>query len=206
MDNRQNQFSNDQQRLNSEEQQRIREQATYQADQSGDAARPDLNVPERTTHRVPDMNEDEGAPEKVAATGAGTLGGAAVGAVLGSAGGPPGAVVGGVIGGLVGGIAGNDIATPDQIEDNDRYWRDNYQQTAYYRSNQTHYPDLDYDRDYQSAYRLGYEGRQRYRPEARFDDVEQDMKSQWEELKAGSRLTWEEAKFAVKDAWDRMTK
>ena len=107
---------------------------------------------------------------------------------------------------VVWGLAGNDIATPDQVENNDCYWRENYQHTNYYRNSQQQYPDLDYDRDYQAAYRLDYEGRNRYRPEARFNDVEKDLQTQWEEFKAGSRLSWEEAKFAIRDAWDRVTK
>ena len=175
------------------------------ASTSNDHARPDLNVPRSADPRVPDMNEGE---EHLAATGAGTLGGAAVGATLGAVGGPPGALVGGAIGGIVGGLAGSDIAHKehvDPLEREDHYWRESYLQKPYYQDSRNHYPDLDYDRDYQNAYRLGYESRMRLQPETRFDDVEHDLQTQWEQFKGESRLKWEEAKFAVKDAWNRIT-
>lgn len=191
------------------------------------SARPDLNTPAKESHHVPDMNEGK---DNVAATGAGTLGGAAVGAVAGLVGGPPGAVVGGIIGGIVGGIAGNDIATPDQAKqadnyqhpenlaeaDNyqhpdslnveDNYWRDEYHNRPYYNETRTTYSDLDYDRDYRGAYRVGYENRSMYERDANFEHAEPELRSKWEQLKGDSRLNWEEAKFAVKDAWHRVTR
>ncbi|HFX7637713.1 hypothetical protein [Acinetobacter baumannii] len=164
-----------------------------------DNARPDLYSPPTNNNYVPDMNE---AGENLVATGAGTLGGAAVGAAFGVVGGPPGAVVGGIIGGVVGAIAGNDIAqTNNQKDDSndwqeeDNYWRENYKKMPYYTENK----NLEYDRDYRAAYRLGYENRVHNNAEINFSEVESKLKTKWEQVKGSSRLQWEEAKFAVED-------
>lgn len=160
-------------------------------------ARPDLNSPPTHNNHVPDMNEGK---EDLVSTGAGTLGGAAVGAAFGIAGGPPGAVVGGIIGGIVGGIAGHDIAKPDAKNPEDDYWRDNYRHASYYQENQ----NLEYERDYSSAYRLGYESRPHYEKGRNFSEVETELEAKWEHFKGESRLTWEQAKLAAKDAWNRV--
>ncbi|MDC4483164.1 hypothetical protein NQ758_10620 [Acinetobacter baumannii] len=164
-----------------------------------DNARPDLNSPPTNNNHVPDMNE---GGKNLVATGAGTLGGAAVGAAFGVVGGPPGAVVGGIIGGVVGAIAGSDIAqTNNQKDDSndwqeeDNYWRENYKKMPYYTENK----NLEYDRDYRAAYRLGYENRVPNNAEINFSEVESKLKAKWEQVKGSSRLQWEEAKFAVED-------
>ncbi|KRW17046.1 hypothetical protein AO727_15755 [Acinetobacter baumannii] len=164
-----------------------------------DNARPDLNSPPINNNHVPDMNK---GGENLVATGAGTLGGAAVGAAFGVVGGPPGAVVGGIIGGVVGAIAGSDIAqTNNQKDDSndwqeeDNYWRENYKKMPYYTENK----NLEYDRDYRAAYRLGYENRVHNNAEINFSEVESKLKTKWEQVKGSSRLQWEEAKFAVED-------
>ncbi|MFW1860211.1 hypothetical protein ACG9XP_00060 [Acinetobacter baumannii] len=164
-----------------------------------DNARPDLNSPPINNNHVPDMNE---GGENLVATGAGTLGGAAVGAAFGVVGGPSGAVVGGIIGGVVGAIAGSDIAqTNNQKDDSndwqeeDNYWQENYKKMPYYTENK----NLEYDRDYRAAYRLGYENRVNNNAEINFSEVEPKLKTKWEQVKGSSRLQWEEAKFAVED-------
>ncbi|MFW1777566.1 hypothetical protein ACG9XQ_10670 [Acinetobacter baumannii] len=164
-----------------------------------DNARPDLNSPPINNNHVPDMNE---GGENLVATGAGALGGAAVGAAFGVVGGPPGAVVGGIIGGVVGAIAGSDIAqTNNQKDDSndwqeeDNYWRENYKKMPYYTEDK----NLEYDRDYRAAYRLGYENRVDNNAEINFSEVESKLKTKWEQVKGSSRLQWEEAKFAVED-------
>lgn len=185
-----------------------------------ESARPDLNIPNTESNRVPDMNE---AGDHPVATSAGTLGGAAAGAAIGSVGGPAGAVVGGLVGGVVGGLAGNEAAeaarptvdTPEGIalsgtenlqDDDDHYWREQYQHRPYYSEARTVYSDLDYDRDYRGAYRLGHEQRSHYDHDTDFDRAEPNLRQKWEQAKGESRLSWEQAKFAVKDAWDRITR
>lgn len=84
------------------------------------------------------------------------------------------------------------------------HWREKHQSTPYYQESQKNYPDLDYERDYRGAYRLGDEDRTKRDAKANFTEAEADLRSNWEKVKGESRLQWEEAKFAVKDAWDRM--
>ncbi|AWL28786.1 hypothetical protein DJ533_09495 [Acinetobacter defluvii] len=138
-------------------------------------------------------------------TGVGAAGGAATGAAIGAVGGPVGAIVGGVVGAVVGGLAGKGVAEKVNPTEEDAYWRAEHLNTPYYSETLTTYSDLDYDRDYQDAYRLGYSTRHDYPHETRFEDVENDLRLKWEQTKRESRLTWEEAKLAVKDAWNRVT-
>ncbi|MEQ1419023.1 hypothetical protein [Acinetobacter indicus] len=161
-------------------------------------ARPDLD-----TNRVPDMNE---ASDHPVGTSVGVLGGAATGAAVGAAAGPVGAVVGGIAGGVVGGLAGNEIADAIDPTAEDVYWRDQYQNRPYYNETRSVYADVDYDRDYRGAYRLGYENRPLYEQNVDFDRAEPELRTKWEQMKGDSRLNWEEAKFAAKDAWQRVTR
>jgi hypothetical protein len=78
----------------------------------------------------------------------------------------------------------------------DAYWQSQFDKEHYYE------PGSSYD-DYQSAYRTGYEGYSRYDGKA-YDDVENDLKSDWERTKGNSNVAWEKAKHAVKAAWHRL--
>ncbi|MDQ9021713.1 hypothetical protein RFI02_11400 [Acinetobacter sichuanensis] len=138
-------------------------------------------------------------------TGLGAAGGAAAGAAVGAVGGPIGAVVGGVVGAVVGGLAGKGAAEAVNPTEEEAYWRSTANSTPYYADTLNTYSDLDYDKDYRSAYHLGYTGRSEYPAETRFEDAEHDLKLKWEQVKGTSRLTWEEAKHAVRDAWNRVT-
>lgn len=97
--------------------------------------------------------------------------------------------------------------SPTYTDDHHRlsqdYWKENYNKTPYYKDALTHYPDLDYDRDYSGAYNLGYSSR-RENEGRNFDEMEGSLKQKWEDTKHESRLKWEQAKHAIKDAWDRM--
>jgi hypothetical protein len=65
------------------------------------------------------------------------------------------------------------------------------------KSDQTHYAD------YQTAYRTGYEGYDRYGHTGRaYSNIESDLQRDYEANQTGS-LTWESAKPAVRDAWER---
>ena len=79
----------------------------------------------------------------------------------------------------------------------DAFWRTKYEREHYFQQGMT------YD-DYQPAYRFGYELRKRHSG-GRFEDFERDLGSEWEKVKAKSRLGWEHAKHAVRAAWDHMT-
>ena len=80
----------------------------------------------------------------------------------------------------------------------DIYWRQAFSREPYYR------PDYTYD-DYAPAYRTGYEAGGRYLGQGkRFDDLESELRSNYEGIKGKSRLAWEDAKDAVRAAWHRV--
>lgn len=135
-----------------------------------------------------------------AATGAaaGAAGTAAVGAAAGTAVGPIGTVVGGAVGAVVGGLAGKAVAEQVNPTEEESYWRENYQNEPFYRSNYTY-------EDYQPGYRTGYEGYSRYAATGRgFDEIETELRGDYERNRGQSRLGWEEAKAAARAAWDRI--
>ena len=127
--------------------------------------------------------------------GVGTAAGAAVGGALGAVGGPVGAAVGAVVGGLAGAGAGKGVAEKIDPTVEDAYWRENHPRSEYAD------PDYDYE-DYRPAYQLGYEGPSRYRRS--WDESEESVKSDWENVKGKSRLTWDKARNATRAAWHRV--
>lgn len=132
-------------------------------------------------------------------TGVGAAGAGAVGAVVGGiVGGPIGAAVGTVIGAVAGGLAGKSAAEQVNPTVEEEYWRSNYASRPYVESNQSY-------EDYQPGYRTGYEGYRRYGNAGRtYDEVEPDLRSEYETQHGGAGLTWEKAKHATKDAWERL--
>ncbi len=81
-------------------------------------------------------------------------------------------------------------------DDEDSYWRSNYQNRPYAGSN-----DYDY---YRPGYRYGYESANRYEGRT-WNDVESDLSSSWDVYEHRGRSTWAQVKDAVRDAWDRVT-
>ncbi|QJE95217.1 glycine zipper domain-containing protein [Luteolibacter luteus] len=128
--------------------------------------------------------------------GAGTTAGAAAGGAIGSVAGPVGAAVGAVVGGIAGAAAGKGIAERMDPTVEDAYWRENHPRAVYAEK------DYTYDDDYRPAYQLGYEGPSRYR--RTWDESEDSVKSEWENVKGKSRLTWDKARHATKAAWHRV--
>lgn len=117
----------------------------------------------------PNTDEDDSHP---VGTGIGAASAAAAGAAIGSVGGPVGAIVGGTVGAIVGGVAGHAAGEAMDPTVEDAYWRENSIHQPYYQSTQNTYPDLDYDRDYRHAYRVGYEDLSAYDSTKRFEDVD----------------------------------
>jgi hypothetical protein len=146
-----------------------------------------------------DANRDpiSGAPgAHPVGVGAGATGGGATGAAIGGAvGGPVGAVVGAAVGAVAGGLAGKGAAEAVNPTVEDAYWRDNYKSRPY-ASGAT------YDQ-YRPAYQHGWESYSRHRGK-KFDDVEPDLRREWEKGKANASLGWDKAKVATRDAWDRV--
>ena len=129
-------------------------------------------------------------------TGVGAASGAAAGAAIGAVGGPVGMAVGGVAGAIAGGLTGHAVAEEIDPTAEDAYWRDNYRTRPYFER------DVSYE-VYQPAYRTGYEGAALYRGRT-FDEVESDLKRDYERSRGRSNLTWEKAKRATRDAWHRV--
>jgi hypothetical protein len=127
--------------------------------------------------------------------GVGTAGGAAAGGAVGAVGGPVGAAVGAVVGGLVGAAAGKAAAEKIDPTVEDAYWRENHAASDYAD------PDYEYE-DYRPAYQLGYEGPSRHR--TTWDESENTVRGEWENVKGKSRLTWDKARHATKAAWHRV--
>ncbi len=131
-------------------------------------------------------------------TGVGAAGIGSVATVVGSVvGGPIGAVVGAVVGSVVGGLAGKSTAEKINPTFEDSHWRKTYSSRPYVEQGATY-------EEYQHAYRVGYEGYDRYGDTGRnYSDVEPDIQSYYETTNQQGNLTWEKAKYAVKDAWER---
>lgn len=75
------------------------------------------------------------------------------------------------------------------------YWQQQYQSEPYYNQARNF-------GDYEPAYRLGTEGRSRYAGQ-RFEDVEGDLRGEYEASRGDSQLHWDEAREATRAAWDR---
>lgn len=129
-------------------------------------------------------------------TGLGAAGGGAAGAAIGAAGGPPGMLIGAAVGAVVGGLAGKGVAEVIDPTAEDAYWRDNYRHEGYANRN------LNYD-EYQPAYRTGYTGYQKHAGK-KWDEVEDDLRHDYEQAKGKSSLAWSDAKHATKAAWHRV--
>ena len=130
-------------------------------------------------------------------TGIGAVaGGAAAGAAIGTVAGPVGTAIGMGVGAIAGGLAGKSIAEKIDPTAEDAYWRTTYVSRSYVDK------DSAYD-VYQSAYRTGYEGYGRY-PGKSFDEVEANLRQDYEKTRRTSALEWNKAKHATKDAWLRV--
>ncbi len=128
--------------------------------------------------------------------GLGAAGGGAVGAALGSLVGPVGTLVGSVVGAVAGGIAGEGVADVANPGAEDEYWREAHAGRPYVA------PGTPYE-TYRDAYRFGWEAQERHSGR-RFDEVEVDLRREWQESGAEDALEWSLARFAARDAWERL--
>ena len=122
-------------------------------------------------------------------------GGAAAGAATGTVAGPVGTAVGAAVGAIVGGLAGKAAAEKIDPTVEEAYWKENYRDEAYYQEG------LSYDH-YAPAYQTGYEGRAKYQGRA-FEDVENDLETDYAHRKGNSSLAWDQARPAAHAAWHR---
>jgi uncharacterized protein YcfJ len=123
-------------------------------------------------------------------------GGAAVGAAIGTVAGPVGTAIGMAAGAIAGGLAGKGVAEKIDPTAEDAYWRTSYITRSYVDK------DTPYD-IYQSAYRTGYEGYGLYAGKS-YEEVETDLRRDYEKTRRTSGLDWNKAKHATKDAWLRL--
>ncbi len=125
-------------------------------------------------------------------SGTGAAAGAVTGVAVGAVGGPIGMVVGGIIGGILGSKAGDSIAEAVNPTEYNKHWETNYRNADYYADGREW-------KDYEPAYGLGYRGYVQNREP--FENVENKLEREWNEVKGDSRLAWSEARGAVRDGW-----
>lgn len=130
-------------------------------------------------------------------TGVGAgVGGAAAGAIVGAVGGPIGAVVGATIGGAIAGaLAGHGVGELIDPTTEDVWLRDYFGSRDHYKQGETH-------EHFRNAYRYGVTCATNY-PDRRFEDVEPEMRSSWNEARGNSSQSWDQARDAARDAFDR---
>ena len=90
--------------------------------------------------------------------------------------------------------AGRERNTVGQTESETTYWRNQYQNEPYVSRGESF-------SDYEPAYRAGIEARNQY-PGQRFDEVESNLRKDWQAQKGGSSLDWTKASQASRAAWD----
>lgn len=131
-------------------------------------------------------------------TGVGAaVGGAATGLAIGVLGGPVGAVIGGTIGGAVaGGLAGKGVGELIDPTLEDTWVRE-------YHATQTDHQEGVTPEHYRPAYRYGLASYSRYGGK-KFEDVEPEMRSGWEEGRGTSTMGWDEARPAAWHAYQRL--
>ena len=151
-----------------------------------------------------DANRDPltGAPgAHPVGVGTGAAGGGAAGAFIGAVvAGPIGAAVGAVAGAVAGGIVGKGAAEAVNPTAEHAFWRSEFGNRPYFTQGSP------YDQ-YGPAYQYGWESHARYSTKGKtFDDVEADLRRDWDRCRGASKLSWEHAKEATRDAWQRVEK
>jgi len=164
---------------------------------------PNMPATSRDKNTTRDTNPDAitGTPGShpvgtgIGAAAAGAAG-AAIGSIVPGVGTVIGGAVGAVVGAVAGGLAGKGIAEAIDPTAEDAYWRKEHSRRPYATAGTS------YD-DYAPAYRYGWESRSKHQGK-RFDEVESDLGSSWDNARGKSSLTWDNAKNASRDAWDRV--
>lgn len=81
-------------------------------------------------------------------------------------------------------------------DEHEAYWREQHPKQPYAKETSS------YD-DYAHAYRAGTQAAKKYEGK-KFDDIERDLKVDYERNRVEPGLAWEEALPAVRAAWDRI--
>jgi phage tail tape-measure protein len=120
-------------------------------------------------------------------------GGVAAGAAVGTVAGPIGTAVGAAVGAVLGGLGGKAVAENFDPTIVDDHWRDRYDSEPYYADG------MEYD-DYAPAYQLGAQSRLESQG-ANFDELEDEIATQYDEVRGTSRLDWNDARHAARASW-----
>ncbi len=99
---------------------------------------------------------------------------------------------------MAGTLAGKRATRALDPKREDAYWRDHYTERAYVEEGSS------YD-DYGPAYAFGVSTFGRY-PGRSFADAEPELSRQWIGRSGASMLGWDEARYAVRDAWNRLSR
>jgi hypothetical protein len=132
-----------------------------------------------------------GAGAVAGGTAGGVAGGVLAGATTGGITGPVGAAIGAAIGAVAGALSGKAINWAAE----EPRWKDDFSSRPYVGPSALYI-------DYEPAYRLGYERSFKYRG-AKFDDIEPELRRDWESERGESRLSWDDARHAARDAFER---
>src|SRR4051812_39998018 len=90
-------------------------------------------------------------------------------------------------------------ATDDQLQwgPEESYWRNNWSTRPYVSADR----GFEY---YRPGYRYGFEAANRYRGR-QWDEIEGDLRTNWDAYTHRGHSTWEHVKEAVRDGWNRVT-
>jgi len=135
----------------------------------------------------------------VAGIAGGVVASAATGLATGTVmGGPVGAMVGLVAGAVVGGLAGKAVGEKIDPTVEDAFWRDQHSKQPFFKEGE----DFEI---YRPAYQTGYEGPGKYGDRS-FDELELELKSDYERNRGSSTVDWQKAKQATHAAWERASR
>ena len=98
--------------------------------------------------------------------------------------------------GMTGSSTGTGTFTGDWNQDQ-LWWRDNFRNRPYVSADRRF-------EDYEPGYRFGYESANRYRGK-NWNDVETNLRTDWDRFEGRGSSTWENIKDSVRDAWDSVT-
>jgi hypothetical protein len=90
------------------------------------------------------------------------------------------------------------MKSPTDWNAEDTYWQSSYRTRPYASTGSR---DYDY---YRPGYRYGFEAAHRYQGR-QWEDVENDLRTNWNAYEHRGQSTWEQMKDAIRDAWDRVT-
>lgn len=190
----------------------------------------DSDIRHADQHGSPNRDPITGTPgAHPVGAGIGAAGGAAAGAAVGAIGGPVGIVAGGIIGGLLGGLGGKGVAEMVDPTEEHNHWRNEYKNRDYVKQgadyDTTYAPAYQYGWESYGKYNAGgasagtgaaggaltdtsttgalSSGTGTAGSARAFDDVESDLRSQWNTHRSDNDLAWDDARPAVRDAWER---